>query len=59
MRRRLNVKFLIVLVGVTILLGGGISLLHRSQVKRSAAGLLRQANRAEKTWFVRPLRKEL
>src|SRR3954452_12238011 len=48
MRRRLNVKFLIGLLVVTALLGGGVHLVHGFQVKRNAGALLRRAEQAEK-----------
>ena len=47
MRRRLNARFALALLGATVLSSGGVFLLHRVQVKRSAVGLLRQADRAE------------
>ena len=48
MRRRLNVKFLILLLIASALLGGGVHLLHGFQQGRSAGGLLRRAEQAER-----------
>ncbi len=45
--RRLNVRLLISIAVVTVLLGVGISQLHRLQVKRNAGALIEQSNRAE------------
>ncbi|HWE37739.1 MAG TPA: tetratricopeptide repeat protein [Isosphaeraceae bacterium] len=47
MRRRLNVRFLAILVVATALLGGGAALLHRFQVGRTAPRLLERAAKAE------------
>jgi tetratricopeptide (TPR) repeat protein len=46
MRRQVNFKLAAWLLAGTILLGGGVHLLHGFQVKRSAAALLRMAKRA-------------
>jgi len=46
-KRRFNVRLLISIVVPTILLGVGISQLHRLQIKRNASALLEQAERAE------------
>jgi Tfp pilus assembly protein PilF len=48
MRRRLNVKMLLALVGGAALSGLALHLLHGYQVKKQAGSLLEQADRAEK-----------
>jgi len=45
--RTLNVRLLISIAVATILLGVGISQLHRLQIKRKAGALIEQSNRAE------------
>ena len=47
MRRILNVRLLLLLLGGVALLGVGVHSLHGVQVKRSARTLIRQADRAE------------
>lgn len=47
MRRRLNVRFLAILVAASILLGGGVALAHYLQVRRTAPRLLARAEKAE------------
>jgi tetratricopeptide (TPR) repeat protein len=47
MQRHLDVKFLLVLLGVAAVFGLGTHLLHGWQVKRGASFLLRQADRAK------------
>lgn len=46
--RKLNLRLLAILAACTVLLGGGVHLLHAIQVKRNAGALLEQANLAEK-----------
>lgn len=46
--RQLNAKFLLILAGSTVLLAGGMFLLHRAQSGRIARALRDQAERAEK-----------
>jgi tetratricopeptide (TPR) repeat protein len=47
MRRRLNVKLLVILLGVCVVVGPGVHFLHAFQAKRAAKALLRQADRAD------------
>ena len=47
MRRRLNLKVLLALLAVVLSLGVGLYLVHKVQVRRHAAALLAQADRAE------------
>ncbi len=48
MRKKFNVKFFAMLVGVTALLAVGVHYLHGFQVKRNAKTLLDQAHEAQK-----------
>src|SRR5262249_47836530 len=48
MRRKLNVKLFLYLVGGTALLAGALFVVHRLQAGQIASGLLWQADRAEK-----------
>jgi tetratricopeptide (TPR) repeat protein len=45
--RRLNLVFLAILLAASVLLGGGVHLLHGFQVRRNASALLERARRAE------------
>src|SRR5262249_46030202 len=47
MKRRLNRKWLVILLAGTLLLGGGIHLLHGMQVRRNAGAILEQAKKLE------------
>src|SRR4051812_47944748 len=46
-RRTLNGRLLLILTTAAVLTGGGVHLLHGSQVKRSAVTLLSRARKAE------------
>src|SRR5689334_7574215 len=48
MRRRLNVRFLIGLITIVVMAGGGVHLVHGYQEKGNAVALLRRADRAER-----------
>lgn len=48
MRRRLNVRFLVGLIAIVVMAGGGVHLVHGYQEKGNATALLRRADRAEK-----------
>jgi len=47
MRRRLDIRILILLITATVLMSGGVHVLHGRQVTRNASSLLRRADRLE------------